>query len=142
MVTEEGIKIPFALLKLPSRDQVADNFWRQGNLACSLAVGSGEIVTARSENALGTTDYEVHPETGAPLIGERLPHWERLLDMVRACAPIFAPVRYQSMDIAIAEDGPVLIEINTGGGFRAAATGQRPRLPDRRGLGLLPGLWR
>ena len=117
MITEAGVKFPFAVLKLPSRDQVADSFWRPGNLACNLAVDNGEIVTARTKDALGTTDHEVHPETGAPLTGERLPHWERVLDMARACAPIFSPVRYQSMDIAIAEDGPVLIEINTGGGF-------------------------
>jgi hypothetical protein len=37
--------------------------------------------------------------------------------MARETAPIFQPVRYQSMDIAITDDGPVLIEINTGGGF-------------------------
>lgn len=117
MITEAGIKFPFAVLKLPSRDNVADSFWRPGNLACNLAVDSGEIVTARGKDALGTTDHEVHPETGVPLTGERLPHWEKVLDMARACAPIFRPVRYQSMDIAIAQDGPVLIEINTGGGF-------------------------
>jgi hypothetical protein len=30
---------------------------------------------------------------------------------------MFQPVRYQSMDVAVTPDGPVLIEINTGGGF-------------------------
>jgi hypothetical protein len=37
--------------------------------------------------------------------------------LAHRCAPIFQPVRYQSMDIGITQAGPVLIEINTGGGF-------------------------
>ena len=117
LIAETGIKIPFAVLKLPSRDNVADSFWRPGNLACNLDLQSGKILTARTRDSFGTTDHTVHPETGEPLLGETVPMWDRLLELVLSCAPIFRPVRYQSMDIAITEQGPVLIEINTGGGF-------------------------
>jgi len=117
LLATEGIKIPFAILKLPSRDNVADSFWRPGNLACDLDLQTGEILTVRSKDPLGTTDYETYPETGAPLLGEIVPMWDRVLGMAHACAPIFQPVRYQSMDIAVTREGPVLIEINTGGGF-------------------------
>lgn len=126
IVTEHSIEVPFAVLKVPSQDNVADSFWRPGNLACGLEVGSGRIVTARTRHRFGTTDHATHPETGATLVGETLPLWDAVLDLARACAPIFAPARYQSMDIAITPDGPVLIEINTGGGFDLPqlATGQ------------------
>ena len=117
LLTTGGVKIPFAILKLPSRENVADNFWRSGNLACNLDLKSGKILTVRSKHPLGTTDHTAHPETGETLLGEAVPMWDRVLDMVHACAPIFQPVRYQSMDIAVTQDGPVLIEINTGGGF-------------------------
>lgn len=113
----DHVGIPFAVLKLPSRDNVADSFWRPGNLACGLDLESGRILTARSKDALGTTDHTAHPETGAALVGETVPMWDRVLDLARACAPIFQPVRYQSMDIAVTGEGPVLIEVNTGGGF-------------------------
>lgn len=114
---KDGIKIPFAILKVPARDNLADNFWRPGNIACNLDPRRGEILSIRSKDALGTTEHSAHPETGATMIGEVLPHWDRLLETVERCTPVFHPVRYQSMDIAIAEDGPVLIEVNTGGGF-------------------------
>lgn len=117
LVGKDGIKIPFAVLKLPSRDNVADSFWRPGNLACNLDLQSGKILTVRSKDYFGTTDHSVHPDTGEPLLGEIVPMWDRVLDLAHNCAPIFQPVRYQSMDIAITPDGPVLIEINTGGGF-------------------------
>lgn len=117
LITENGIKIPFAVLKLPTRENIADSFWRSGNLACDLDPASGTILKARTKNPLGTEDFDKHPATGDPLVEESLPDWDKLLDLVRLCAPVFAPVRYQSMDIAITENGPVLIEINTGGGF-------------------------
>jgi len=117
LITKDGIKFPFAVLKLPSRDSVADNFWRPGNLACNLDLENGKILTVRSRDPFGTTDHTVHPETGEPLLGEIVPMWDRVLELARSCAPIFQPVRYQSMDIAVTQQGPVLVEINTGGGF-------------------------
>lgn len=117
LVGADGIRIPFAVLKLPSRDNVADSFWRPGNLACNVDLESGRILTVRSKDGFGTTDHTNHPETGEPLLGETVPMWDRVLDLAHRCAPIFQPVRYQSMDIAITPSGPVLIEINTGGGF-------------------------
>jgi len=117
LMDKDAIRIPFAVLKLPSRDNVADSFWRPGNLACDLNIQSGRIRTVRSKDRFGTTDHDAHPETGAPILGEVIPMWDRVLDLVRRCAPVFQPVRYQSMDIAITPEEPVLIEINTGGGF-------------------------
>ncbi|MFO1188766.1 MAG: sugar-transfer associated ATP-grasp domain-containing protein [Alphaproteobacteria bacterium] len=117
LVAKDGVKIPFAVLKLPSRENVADSFWRPGNFACGLDVKTGRIKTIRSRDHLGTTDHQAHPQSGAPILGEIVPTWDRLLELVHRCAPIFQPVRYQSMDIAVTKDGPVLIEINTGGGF-------------------------
>lgn len=117
LVTEAGVRIPFAILKLPAKGNLADSFWRPGNLACNLDVASGAVLRIRSKDKLGTTDYDVHPETRMPLIGEKLPMWDQVIDLAKRCAPIFQPVRYQSMDIAITPNGPVLIEINTGGGY-------------------------
>ncbi len=117
LLSDDGVRIPFAVLKLPSSEQVADNFWRPGNLACAVDPMTGTILTARSKDALGTTDYPKHPETEEPLVGEQVPMWDRVLELAGKAAWIFEPARYQSMDIAIGKDGPILIEANTGGGF-------------------------
>ncbi|MEQ8387939.1 MAG: sugar-transfer associated ATP-grasp domain-containing protein [Alphaproteobacteria bacterium] len=117
LAKDGAIGIPFAVLKLPARDNIADSFWRPGNLACALDPETGDILTVRSKDAFGTTDHPAHPETGTPLLGRTVPEWPRVLELARACAPVFAPLRYQSMDIAVTGNGPVLIEINTGGGF-------------------------
>ena len=43
--------------------------------------------------------------------------WNRVLELAERAAWIFEPARYQSMDIAVGDDGPILVEANTGGGF-------------------------
>ena len=115
--TDSGVKLPFAALKMAASQHVADNYWRPGNLACDVDPATGAILSAGTKDAFGTTDHEVHPDTGARLVGERVPMWEDLVALARECSGIFAPVRYQSMDIAILADGPSIIEVNTGGAF-------------------------
>ena len=127
ILQEDGkVSIPFCVLKLPGGENFVDSFWRQDNMACAVNPETGVIETARTKNAVSTVDHAVHPETGAALLGETLPMWSALLDLVHTCSPIFSPVSYQSMDIALTASGPVLIEINTSGGFDLPqlATGQ------------------
>jgi len=129
MVTgAEHPDIPYTVLKVPAKGHTSDHFWREGNLACEVDPKTGEILRARTKDHLGTTDYTDQPETGVRIVGETLPHWGELLDLARAGAQIFAPVRYQSMDVAITPDGPSLIEINSGGAF------DLPQLASGRGL--------
>ena len=76
-----------------------------------LWVALREVASAHHE------EIASHPETGDPLVGASLPQWRELRELNAACARLFAPVRYHSLDIAITENGPVVIEINFGGGF-------------------------
>ena len=117
LLTRDGPKIPFAVLKIPAEGRISDHFWRRGNLACDVEPATGRIRRARTKDPLGTTDYTDHPDTGARIVGETLPCWDEVLDLARTCSKVFAPVRYQSMDVAITPEGTKLIEINTGGAF-------------------------
>ena len=120
LVTSDGPRAPFALVKLPRGDNTSDHQWKKGNLACGVDPGTGVILRACTREPLGTTDYADHPDTGARIVGETLPMWDDVIGLAFACSEIFAPVRYQSVDVAITPEGPMLIEINTGGAFDLA----------------------
>ena len=120
--TSDGLRIPFTVLKLAAADQIADNFWRSGNLACEIDGGTGRILRACIQHPLGAVEHQEHPGTGAVLVGETLPFWSQVLDLAREVSAIFGPVRYHSLDIAIGESGPVVVEVNTGGSFTLAQT--------------------
>lgn len=117
ILTDQRVLTPFAVLKLPSHRNIADNFWRGGNLICNLDVATGEILRVVSRSSNDIQQHTDHPETGRRLIGEVVPLWPELIDVNQRCATLFAPVRYQSLDIAITQNGPVVVEINTGGAF-------------------------
>lgn len=117
LVKPDEVRVPIAVLDLPASGAVANTFWRKGNIGCDVDPATGVIRNVCTLEQLEVRRHDTHPENGAAMIGLTLPMWEETLDMVRRCAMIFAPVRYQSMDVAITDEGPVLIEINTGGGF-------------------------
>jgi hypothetical protein len=115
--TGDGVKIPFAALKPPAGGNVADNFWRDSNLVCNLDVDSGEILRVRVKGPIEPVDIEQHPVSGKRMPGERVPMWAEVIEAARAASDIFDPIRYQTMDIAVTPEGPVLVEINSGGSF-------------------------
>lgn len=115
LVSDSGVACPVALIKLPQGDNVADAFWRPGNLACDIDPDTGRIRTV-ARRGIETEFLADHPET-AGLMGLELPFWSELREINERAARIFAPIRYQSTDIAITASGPVVVELNYGGGF-------------------------
>lgn len=127
LVDRDRVMTPVTLLKLPVGDNIADNYWRKGNLLCKLDTETGEIERVIRGKGPEMEELEEHPVTGERLIGFTWPHWQELRALNEKCARLFAPVRYQSLDIAVTPDGPLVVEINSGGSFElpqlASATG-------------------
>ncbi len=109
-----------SLLKIPGSGNVADNFWRDGNMLAALNNETGVVEKAIRGYGPYREDLIDHPETGAKLIGTQLPGWGAIIELCLNCATIFSPIRYQSFDIAICPDGPVVVEVNTGSAFNLA----------------------
>lgn len=116
LVQTDRVDCPFAVISMPQGDQIADTLWRGGNIACEIDTETGEIKTVVTRSGPEIVFLEDHP-TLAGWMGKRLPHWDALRELNERAARLFAPIRYQSTDIAITKDGPVIVEINYGGGF-------------------------
>ncbi len=116
LVTKDGVFCPQAIIKIPQGSNIADAFWRPGNLACEVDVETGLIRSIAERAGQEVKFYDEHP-TCQGLMGLKLPHWDQLRDLNARAAQIFAPIPYQSTDIAITPSGPVIIELNYGGGF-------------------------
>lgn len=85
-----------------------------GGITCAI-----ERETGRITRALKPIDDRVsrHPDTGAPIVGVVLPFWRESIDLVlRAHATAFPRLAFLGWDIALTEDGPLLIEANSGWG--------------------------
>lgn len=108
-------RIESAILKIAARDNVADNYWRSGNMLASVDLETGEIRRVVSGIAHELTRIDSHPDTGQALEGVRLPGWSGILDGVREAAALFPGVRTQSWDVSLSSAGPVFLEFNFGG---------------------------
>lgn len=109
-------KCLYAEWKLVLGDNVTDNFssGRAGNLVASVALADGAVGQAQSpaEDNVGFRRLRIHPVTGAPLEGFRLPDWSRVRELALRCARLFLPLRTIGWDIGLTPEGPVIVEGN------------------------------
>ncbi len=77
------------------------------------AIGMGiDIQDGRCHRAMHKGEpISAHPDSGASLIGVHIPFWNEIISHSRNVAEA-VPLKYIGIDIAIASDGPVLLEIN------------------------------
>jgi hypothetical protein len=119
-LTPSGPQIARAVCKIPTGSDIADNFWRAGNMLGAVEIDTGLV--RRVVRGTGK-DQEVdacHPDTGAPIKGMGLPDWSQTADLAATAALTLPGVRTQSWDIAITAGGPVLLEANFGGDLNLA----------------------
>lgn len=114
-VFDDTVRVAFAFLKVAADNNIADHFKPVGNIALGIDIQSGKTTIARERLDIGARTLDV--EAGQRFVGRQLPFWPETLKLVAYVAQVFAPVRFQSMDIAFTNSGPMLIEVNTGGGF-------------------------
>ena len=117
LVKSDSVVTPYYIIKIPSSGNIADNYWRKGNIIADVDPENGVIRRASRGRGINTEELDNHPETGEKLVGLALPYWNELKNVNHTCARLFAPVRYNTLDIALTQDGPVVIEVNAGGSF-------------------------
>lgn len=115
LLTDKEPAIESAVIKLPTRNRVADNFWRDGNMLAAIDLASGTITRAIVGTGSSLKIIEQEPATGAALIGFALPDFEAAQSLCLRAAVHFGGIRTQSWDVALTADGPVLLEMNFGG---------------------------
>lgn len=110
-----GASLESAVVKIPTTDNVADNFWRAGNMLGAVCADTGTITRVVRGTGPDIENIVSHPDTGSKLVGRMLPQWAAAKDMCLRAAGMLPGIRTQSWDIALTPDGPVALEVNWGG---------------------------
>jgi len=117
LYTDKGPRIFRACWKLPAGANMADNYWR-GNILAALDMETGAVTRAIQGSGMKQVELETHPDTGARLVGARVPDWEKLKATALLGAEIFDTMPLLGWDIAPTDRGPALIEANNTPDFR------------------------
>jgi hypothetical protein len=120
ILTPNGPRISRAVAKIATGDNVADNYWRAGNLLGAVNPDTGRICRTVTGSGEALTIDPSHPDTGGPITGTELPDWPALVDLAKRAAWTLPGVRTQAWDIAVTDRGPVLLEVNFGGDLNLA----------------------
>jgi Sugar-transfer associated ATP-grasp len=117
-----------AIWKINFGDNVADNYWREGNLLAELDQECGEILQCMTGLGPKHRTVDRHPRTGKLLAGFRVPRYRDAIDLALQASKSFPGVPMQAWDIAITDDGPIPLELNVAGNLFI------PQLVSRKGL--------
>ena len=112
---EAGPKIESAVIKIPKKGSIADNYWRDGNMLGALDAESGQITRVVTGSGATLSEVSHHPDTEAALIGLQLPDWHAARAVCERAAGTLPGLGTQSWDIALTPKGPVVMEVNWGG---------------------------
>lgn len=97
-----------AMLRLPTEKSGGKANLHQGAIGLAIDIETGKVTNAALK---GITTPE-HPDTGAELIGFKIPKWRQIVDISIAAAEA-VPLGYIGVDICIDEDrGPLVLEVN------------------------------
>jgi hypothetical protein len=124
----ENPRVLRACWKIPVGSNIADNFWRPGNILAELDLATGCVRRAITGTGPELAEQSRHPDTGATLVGFALPFWEQLMETAVEAARLMRHMPLIGWDMAVLDSGPVIVETNQMPDFFLN------QLADRRGI--------
>lgn len=117
---DDGPRLFRVVWRVPVGRNITDNFQHgaQGNLLADVDRDTGrvvrvvQVVTAADHRVRLPEELERHPDTGERLRGVVFPDWDAHVALCLRAASAFDGLRYQSWDVVMGADGPLLLEIN------------------------------
>lgn len=103
-----------AFWKISTGANMTDNFGggSNGNLIANVDIQTGEITRVIGGIAENYEELESHPTTTEPLLGFRLPDFDKVLPRISRAVTALAGLNFQHWDVAFTDAGPVAMEIN------------------------------
>ena len=109
---KDGPQVLYAVWKLPSRNALSDSSWQEGNMQALVDIDSGRVLRCGCGTGLEVGVVERHPDSGLPIPGFQLPHWDAVMQTARAAHSLLPECGILGWDIGITAEGPVVLEAN------------------------------
>lgn len=108
------------MLRLPTRESDGKANLHAGGIGVGVRVATGET----THGVYRGDPIAAHPDTGAPITGRVIPHWDAILDMASRFYGITG-LGYLGVDIVIDRDkGPMMLEVNARPGIAIQVANQ------------------
>jgi hypothetical protein len=105
----------FAIYRMPADAAAAADNFSSGGLSSPVDLATGRLLPAlRKDFRLHPEPVDRHPQTGVHFVGHQLPHWAEAVNLVLRAnrAVTWKGVPVIGWDVALLEEGPILVEGN------------------------------
>ncbi len=106
LCVNDAVKIMAAVIRLGRNGQVVDNFHNYGVVAL-IDPETGIVKTTGVDRDFKR--YVIHPDSGKPIPGFRIPSWDKIVEVVEKAAHVVPAIRYVGWDIAVGKNGEVIM---------------------------------
>jgi hypothetical protein len=108
-----GFEATHAVYRMPSRPGASVDNFHAGGLAAKIDLETGELGPASDIGLHPSSEWhETHPISGAQIEGLKMPFWKESVDLARRAHAAIPRRAVIGWDIAVVDDGPVVIEGN------------------------------
>lgn len=104
-------QVLLAAYRMAVGDAPADNF-HFGGIITAVDLSTGRLGASLRRRQHVLVPVERHPDTGTPIAGYQLPYWRETLALARGALDAARGIPLVGWDVAITDDGPVLVEGN------------------------------
>jgi len=115
----DGItQVLYAVLRIPVGDNITDNFSHgtSGNIIAPIDLKTGKLGICRGSVSRvwpNIVEVEMHPDTGNPILGFKVPLWDDVLSLLDHAQRSFQALKTLGWDIAVTDKGPIIVEANS-----------------------------
>jgi len=104
-------RIVGAFLRVGREGSLVDNT-SSGGFFCPINLAMGGIVSSGEEPNDKSIKYKSHPDHGAKIENIKIPFWNQITKLCVEVLDSFPELNFAGVDIAVGENGPVIIEMN------------------------------
>jgi hypothetical protein len=108
--SKTGGTVITAYVRIGRRGMYVDNV-SSGGIVARIDLATGKLGTAQDTHAERRI-YSRHPDHGNPIEGLIIPHWAEVQSLAKRALVIFPNLQFAGLDIAIGQNGPVVLELN------------------------------
>ena len=129
---KQGPELFRVVWKIPNKRNMADNFWRPGNVVAHVDQHTGKVYTVIQSATAGFEELGTDNPLGQRFLNTEPPLYREAIDLVMAASRVFPMFGYQAWDIALTNNGPLALEMNHNGDIELLQVGAREGILDAR----------
>jgi len=117
----QGPFIAFAVQRIGRECSRPTDNLNRGGMAALVDLDSGVLGVARHyESSCRPDSFSMHPETGAAVAGQMVPHWETIKEALLNAMRALPALHYVGWDVVVQDDGFLVLEGNSYPGVQVA----------------------